>query len=337
MPETRSRKPTGPPRDGEVVRWAPEDAPRPATGDDELPPEADREYRRPARRARVRRGLAAALALRAARLARSSWPLLAVLLVIFFAYRFLATDPAFTLDGSAGIAVAGARHVTAARVDQVFAADFGRNIYFIPLQERADMLLQIPWVRRASVLRLWPNRLRVEIEERVPVAFARAGSRLDLVDADGVLLERPPRAHYDFPVLAGLAGTPGGAGSGADARRAQVGRFLDFERALAAGGISAAPISEVHLGDPDDLAAVVAGGSGAAILLHLGDGEYLARYKLYLAHIGEWRRNFPRLRSVDLRYDGQAILDSAPSAAAPAAAPKRAAARRRGKARPRRR
>ena len=37
---------------------------------------------------------------------------------------------------------------------------------------------KIPWVESASVMRFVPNRLKVEIHERTPVAFARAGPRI---------------------------------------------------------------------------------------------------------------------------------------------------------------
>jgi cell division protein FtsQ len=48
---------------------------------------------------------------------------------------------------------------------------------------------------------------------------------------------------------------------------------------------------------------------GGALLIHLGSSNFLDRYKLYLAHIGEWRQQFQNLQSVDLRYDGQIIVN----------------------------
>jgi len=57
----------------------------------------------------------------------------------------------------------------------VMGGDIGRNIFFVPLAQRQQQLEQIPWVESASVMRFVPNRLRIEIHERTPVAFARIG------------------------------------------------------------------------------------------------------------------------------------------------------------------
>ena len=51
---------------------------------------------------------------------------------------------------------------------------------------------------------LLPNRLRVEIHERVPVAFARVGPRIFLIDAGGTLMELPQKRKYSFPVILGM-------------------------------------------------------------------------------------------------------------------------------------
>ena len=59
----------------------------------------------------------------------------------------------------------------------------------------------------ATVMRLLPNKIRVQITERTPVAFVRQGTQIGLVDASGVLLDMPPEdagdPHYSFPVLTG--------------------------------------------------------------------------------------------------------------------------------------
>src|SRR6185437_2133228 len=101
--------------------------------------------------------------------------------------------------------------------------------------------------RSAAVLRVWPAQLQVRLTERTPVALARAGSSLRLVDGGGVLLTAPEKGNFDFPVLSGLAGAEA---ANPDARRwlqtraPQMERFAAFRDALAQGGKLSEEISE---------------------------------------------------------------------------------------------
>ena len=65
---------------------------------------------------------------------------------------------------------------------------------------------------------------------------------------------------------------------------------------------------EVDLSDPEDIK-VVANDAQGAVLVHLGSSNFLDRYKVYVAHVQEWRSQFERLDSVDLRYDRQIIVN----------------------------
>jgi cell division protein FtsQ len=67
-------------------------------------------------------------------------------------------------------------------------------------------------------------------------------------------------------------------------------------------------ISEVDLSDPEDVKITVADSEGA-VLIHLGSSQFLERYKIYLAHIEDWRQQFKKVESVDLRYDHQVIVN----------------------------
>ena len=62
------------------------------------------------------------------------------------------------------------------------------------------------------------------------------------------------------------------------------------------------------LSDPEDVK-VTANEGGGTLLIHLGGNNFLERYKLYVSHIGEWRQQFQNLQSVDLRYEGQIIVN----------------------------
>ncbi len=211
----------------------------------------------------------------------------------------------FRIDSSDQIEVAGAQHIPHAQIMEVMGGDIGRNIFFIPLALRKQQLEQIPWVESASVMRFVPNRLRIEIHERSPVAFARIGSHISLIDAGGTLMELAPGKHkYSFAVIAGM-----NSGEPLSTRAARMKIYNELVRDLDSGGARySQELSEVDISDPEDVK-VVASDSDGEVLVHLGSGNYLQRYKTYVTHVQQWRQQFDKLESVDLRYDGQIIVN----------------------------
>jgi cell division protein FtsQ len=76
------------------------------------------------------------------------------------------------------IEATGLTEVSRAEMLPVFGEDIGRNIFFVPIGLRRKQLEAIPWVERATVMRVLPDQIRVNVVERQPVAFTRQGSRL---------------------------------------------------------------------------------------------------------------------------------------------------------------
>lgn len=212
----------------------------------------------------------------------------------------------FRVNSSDDIDVAGLHNVTRSQVIEVMGGDIGRNIFFVPLDQRQVQLQQIPWVESASVMRFAPNRLRIEIRERTPVAFIRVGSKIMLTDSSGALMELPPpsKGKYSFPVIVGA-----NAGEPLSSRAARMKIYNQFVADLDSdGGHHSQDLSEVDLSDPDDVK-IVPNDAQGDVLIHLGSSNYLDRYKIYQAHIREWRQQFTKLESVDLRYDNQIIVN----------------------------
>ena len=56
-------------------------------------------------------------------------------------------------------------------------------------------------------MRLLPNRLRIALHERTPVAFVEVNSHIALIDAHGVIMDMPPGAQtsFSFPVIVGMS------------------------------------------------------------------------------------------------------------------------------------
>jgi cell division protein FtsQ len=221
-------------------------------------------------------------------------------------YRYGERSWRFRVQSSDDIEIAGTQYVTRRQIMEVMGGDIGRNLFFIPLDERKAQLEQIPWVESVAVMRFVPNRLRVEIRERTPVAFVRLGPRISLLDARGHVMDLPPgsKQKFSFPVIVGV-----GESEPLSTRAARMKIYLSLIQDLDSGGAHySQELSEVDLSDPDDVK-VLTGDASGAVLVHLGSSNFLERYKIYMAHVGEWRQQFEKLESVDLRYERQIIVN----------------------------
>ena len=238
-------------------------------------------------------------------------------------YHYGESSWRFRLRSGSNIEIAGAQTVPRRQVTEVFAADVGHNIFSVSLDGRRRQLEAIPWVESATVIRLLPDRLRVDLTERTPVAFVRMGSRISLIDRNGVIMELPRSRKYSFPVIKGMSYS-----EPLSTRAARMQIYSALMRELDSEGAHySQDLSEVDLSDPEDAKVVVAD-PGGAVLVHLGGSDFLRRYKIYLAHLQEWRQQFQKLDSVDLRYERQIIVnpESGPHTASTHPAPAHKAA-----------
>jgi cell division protein FtsQ len=224
--------------------------------------------------------------------------------------QFFEHDPRFRIDSAASIQTIGNSQLTRDQLLSVFGADLGRNIFYIPLSQRRIELERIPWVEHATVMRIMPNQLRVSVRERVPMAFVRVGDQIKLVDAAGVILDMSPAMmasrKFSFPVVTGV-----NPSDPLSMRAARMQLYEKFIHALDGSGEHiSANLSEVDLSDPEDVRATVPSKS-SDLLLHFGDTNFLARYRIYQSHLNEWQQQYPQLAAVDLRYENEVVLKMA--------------------------
>lgn len=222
---------------------------------------------------------------------------------------FLIKDNRFRIaqsDDFAGpspnLIVEGIHYASASQVRHVFAQDFGRSLYLVPLEERRAELLQIDWVENAAVSKIWPDTLKVRIEERKPVAFVRLQpnrrdgmSQLALVDKDGYILRPRVAARFTLPVITGLH-----ENEPRENRRARVRRVLGMLKEI---GPLAEQISEVNVSDPNDLI-VAEHVDNRVVNLMLGEENYTDRLQNFLSNYEEIRTRRPDAKTLDLRVDG---------------------------------
>lgn len=234
-----------------------------------------------------------------------------------WAYGYGMTSWRFRIQSSDAVEITGVKNASRTHVMEVAGADIGRNVFFVPLDERKKQLEQIPWVQEATVMRLLPNRIAVTIHERTPVAFAQIGSRISLIDANGMVMGLPAnrQTKYSFPVIRGITDTEPLSSRAAAMKiynrlvSELGGNDETTESSGANGGANyVKQLSEVDLSDPENVK-VTANDPGGTMVVHLGAQDFLPRYKLYVSHIAEWRQQFQNVQSVDLRYEGQVIVN----------------------------
>jgi len=234
--------------------------------------------------------------------------------VVYQTVRFLLYSPRFQLADLEQIEVAGIQHVPRTAVLEKFAGDQGRSVLLAPLDERRRALEEIAWVEQATCQRILPNRIRVAIVERRPVAFLRLAMDLALIDGHGVILERPLQGEFRFPVVTGISeATP------REERERRMTRYVEFlkEVELARPGATE-QVSEVDLSESTDVRATLAGlpelgdpsqGGQASVLVHFGSGGFLDKFRVFLENIGQWRAAAGRVESVDLRFERQVVVN----------------------------
>jgi cell division protein FtsQ len=176
---------------------------------------------------------------------------------------------------------------SAAHLEAVIRDEFAGTFFTMNLDRARAALMQVPWVRRASLSRQWPQRLEVAIEEHQPLARWNADA---LVNGDGEIFT----ADYegDLPQF-----------EGADGRAAEVAaRFAEWSAALAPLSLV---VQEIRVSPRGGWRLRTAGAAGA-LDIELGrddPGERLARFvAVYGRTIQALVRAGTHIDRVDLRY-----------------------------------
>jgi cell division protein FtsQ len=224
--------------------------------------------------------------------------------------RFLMYSPQVLLLKPDQIELTGNHIVTREAVLQPFARDRNRSVLRIPLDVRRAQLEQLPWVESASVQRILPNRIRVELTERTPIAFLRNGTELALIDAHGVILDRPDAEDLHFPIVTGLPDT-----MPREEREKRIQTYQEFLRdADLVRAESSDRVSEVDLSNAKDLRVVMTGlaspTDSQAVTIHFGANDFTGKYRMLVDNFAQWQANAGHVQSIDLQYSRQVVVNA---------------------------
>ena len=231
-----------------------------------------------------------------------------------FVGRFFLYSPQVLLLKPDQIELTGNHIVGREAVLDKFYHDRGQSVLRIPLNARRSAIEELPWVESASVQRILPNRIRVELTERTPVAFLRNATELALIDAHGVILDRPRGEELQFPVVTGLS-----ENMPRDERERRMQTYQEFMKSidLVRSG-SSEHVSEVDLSNPRDLRVVMTGlarpNDPQAVTVHFGSGDFTGKYRMLVENFVQWQANAGHVQSIDLQYSRQVVVNPDTSA-----------------------
>ncbi len=223
--------------------------------------------------------------------------------------RYLLYSPQVLLLKPDQIEVNGNHIVAREEVQKLFVRDRNQSVLKIRLDKRRREIEELPWVEEASVQRILPNRIRVFITERTPIAFFRNGTELALIDSHGVLLDRPEGEDFHFPIVTGLSDN-----LPREERERRMQTYQEFIKDvdLVKPG-STDRISELDLSNARDLRVVLTGlggnGDDHAVTVHFGQNDFIGKYRMLVENFSQWQANSGTIHSIDLQYSRQVVVN----------------------------
>ena len=206
------------------------------------------------------------------------------------------------------IVVHGNEQLSAGEVLALMPGLRGTPILSVDLDDQRRLLSASPWLTGGTLRRRLPSTVEVFVTERRPVALARFGGRLFLLDASGTVVDGygPRFAHFDFPIVDGLETGRGGASAVEPERMALAARLL---AELAGRPDVLDSVSQIDVADSGNAVVLL---DDDVVLLHLGVERFLPRLRLYAELAPLLREEVPDIDAVDLRFDPRVyVLDRA--------------------------
>jgi cell division protein FtsQ len=197
------------------------------------------------------------------------------------------------------VRVRGNVRLTEAEVQALVDHIHGENIFKVDLEAYRRRILDSPWVSSVALTRVLPSTIDVRITERTPMAIARVGQQLFLIDDAGVIIDAHSAEYsdLDLPVVDGLVSSPGAAGPLVDGSRVAV--TAAFLAALATRPDLGRRVSQIDVRNAHDVVVMF---DHAAVWLHLGDEAFIERINTYLELAPALRERFVDVDYVDLRF-----------------------------------
>lgn len=261
----------------------------------------------PKRRQRVKRRQRIMMArkkrLQSAGVSAAKLVLITVVLTLLAAnvIDYLHTSPRFSITH---IAVNGNMHVTARDIITHSGIAEGESLISVSLADSVAAIKEIPWIRDATIRREFPNRIFIDVTERIPIALVLSEDLFYVDDEGKVIARYEPLKNIDGPIVTAKA--LGRLDPGDTVKIKSFSDVLDLVQLMDTMGISRdICISEINIDDPSNIL-MIAEPSGTQIVLGTGDikGKLWRLARVSHAINGKEHLRVANLEKIDMRFKG---------------------------------
>ena len=119
---------------------------------------------------------------------------------VFSGYRFITHTPYFNINK---INTTGIKHLSTEDLNTWAGTIIGENTFQLDLSKFSKKLAAHPWIHLASVRRVFPQGINIEIKERTPFARIKL-DKLYIMDNYGILLGPETSNLTKLPLITGI-------------------------------------------------------------------------------------------------------------------------------------
>ena len=120
----------------------------------------------------------------------------------FFVYQALEKSDFFQVTS---LKIEGCNRTSKKLILDLSGLDIHANLLAVNVKKVEARISSHEWIESVNVDRQWPNRLVIEVVERMPVAILNLPEGLYYLDRNGIAFARViPPEDMDFPVITGL-------------------------------------------------------------------------------------------------------------------------------------
>jgi len=203
------------------------------------------------------------------------------------------------------VAVRGNVRLTSGEVETLMDGVRGENIFQVDFERYRRRVMDSPWVADVTLGRILPATIDVRVTERTPLAIARLGEQLYLVDDTGVIIDEYGAQYHDFdlPIVDGLVSVP--STEGPLVARSRVNLTSAFLQALRSQPELGRRLSQLDVSNPHDAVVMF---DNEPVWLHLGESQFIERLKTYFELAPMFKDRFREIDYVDLRFDTRVFV-----------------------------